>query len=152
MKLEFLVPGVQYAEEADLGTEMPWVASYLEESFGAGTKQQTIDEFLVLESQGSQLRRQSENDMDVGRGQKFAVTCLNPVFTSAGLTLRAMAIAATVIRDGSAISAARARIDVTAECGGATACDSQQDLNMCPTEPAARIRSATSRGGRVIYR
>src|SRR4029453_11333559 len=73
--------------------------------------------------------------MDVGRGQKFAATCLDPAFTSAGLTLRAMAIPATVIRDGSAMSAARARIDVTAECGCATAYDGEQHLYMCPTEP-----------------
>jgi hypothetical protein len=73
--------------------------------------------------------------MDVGRRQKFAATCLDPAFTSAGLTLWAMAIAATVIRDGSAMPAARARIDVTAERGRATAYDGEQDLNMCPTEP-----------------
>ena len=74
--------------------------------------------------------------MDIGRRQKFAATRLNPAFTSAGLTLRAMAIAATVIRDGSAMSTARALINVTAEGGGATACDGEQDLNMRPTEPA----------------
>jgi len=73
--------------------------------------------------------------MDVRYGQKFAATCLDPAFTSAGLTLWAMAIAATVIRDGSAKSASRARIDVTAKCGRATACDGTQHLNVCPTEP-----------------
>jgi len=30
MNLEFLVPGVQYAEEADLGAEMSWVTSHFE--------------------------------------------------------------------------------------------------------------------------
>jgi len=35
--------------------------------------------------------------MDVGCGQKFAATCLDPAFTSAGLTLRAMAVAKAVI-------------------------------------------------------
>ena len=73
--------------------------------------------------------------MDVGRRQKFAATCLDPAFPSAGLTLRAMAIAATVIGDGSAMSTARALIDVTAEGSSATACNSEQDLNMRPTEP-----------------
>jgi hypothetical protein len=38
MKLEFLVPGVEHAEEADLGTEMSWVASDLEKSFRTCTK------------------------------------------------------------------------------------------------------------------
>jgi len=48
MKLELLVPGVKHAEEADLGPEMSGVASDLEKSFCTGTKQQTIDHFLVL--------------------------------------------------------------------------------------------------------
>src|ERR1700732_2738255 len=52
MKLEFLVPGMQHAEEADLGSQMGRVTRHCEKSFGAGTKQQTIDDFLVLQSQG----------------------------------------------------------------------------------------------------
>jgi hypothetical protein len=46
-----------------------------------------------------------------------------------------MAIAATVIRDGGTMSAAGAFIDVPAECGGATARNSAQDLEMGPTDP-----------------
>jgi len=38
MKLEFLVPGMQHAEEADLGAEMGRVTRHCEKSFGAGTK------------------------------------------------------------------------------------------------------------------
>ena len=94
MKLEFLVPGVEHTEEADLGSEMAGVTRHFQERFGAGTKQQTIDQFFVLQSQGSQLRRQSEHDMDVGRGEQFAATCLDPAFAGARLTLWAMAIAA----------------------------------------------------------
>src|SRR5579864_6514781 len=36
MKLEFLVPGMEHAEEADLGTEMGGIARDLEQGFGAG--------------------------------------------------------------------------------------------------------------------
>ena len=38
MKLEFLIPGVEHAEEADLCPEMSGVASDLEKSFCTGTK------------------------------------------------------------------------------------------------------------------
>ena len=38
MKLEFLIPCVEHAEEADLGPEMSGVASDLEKSFCSGTK------------------------------------------------------------------------------------------------------------------
>src|SRR5258708_8434477 len=135
MKLELLVPGMEHAEEADLSPEMSGVASDFEKRFRAGTKQQTIDHFFVLQSQRSQLRRQREDDVDVGRGQQFAAARRDPAFAPPGLTLRAMAIAATVIRDGGAMSAAGAFIYVPAECGGATARDCAQDLEMGPADP-----------------
>jgi hypothetical protein len=135
MKLEFLVPSVEHAEEADLGTEMSWVASDLEKSFRAGTKQQTIDYLLVLQSQRRQLGWQSEHDMNIGRGQKFTAPGLDPAFAGAGLTLRTVPIATAVVRDGGTMSATGAFIDMTAECGGATARDGQQDLDMGPADP-----------------
>ena len=48
MKLEFLVPGMEHAEEADLGSEMGGVACDLQQGFGAGPEQQTVDHLLVL--------------------------------------------------------------------------------------------------------
>ena len=75
--------------------------------------------------------------MDVGRGEQFAPSCLDPAFASARLTLWAMAIAATVIGDGGTMSAAGALIDMTAKCGGATAYDGAQDLDMGPANPFA---------------
>ncbi len=73
--------------------------------------------------------------MNIGRGQKFTAPGLDPAFAGARLTLRAMAIAATVIRNGGTMSAAGAFIDVTAECSGATACDSEQELDTGPADP-----------------
>jgi len=49
MKLELLVPCVQHAEEADLGSEMGGIARHLQQGFGAGPEQQTVDDLLVLE-------------------------------------------------------------------------------------------------------
>src|SRR5258708_16807741 len=120
MKLELLVPGMEHAEEADLSPEMSGVASDFEKRFRAGTKQQTIDHFFVLQSQRSQLRRQREDDVDVGRGQQFAASRRDPAFARPGLTLRAMAIRATVIRDGGPMSPPGAFIDGPPQCGGAT--------------------------------
>src|SRR5713101_3128342 len=102
---------------------MSGVASDFEKSFCAGTKQQTIDHFFVLQSQRSQLRRQGEDDVDVGRGQQLTTTRRDPAFTRTGLTLGAVPIATRVVGDGGTMSATRAFIDVPAESGGATACD-----------------------------
>src|SRR2546421_6323984 len=48
-----------------------------------------------------------------------------------------MAIATAVIRDGGTMSATGALIDVAAKCSGATARDSNQDLDMGPADPLA---------------
>ena len=45
---EFLTPGVQHAEEADLGSEMSGIASDFEKGFRAGAEQQIVDDLLVL--------------------------------------------------------------------------------------------------------
>jgi hypothetical protein len=74
---------------------MSGVASDFEKSFGAGPKQQTIHEFFVLESQRSQLRRQGEDDVGVGRGQQFTAPRRDPAFARTGLTLRTVPVAAT---------------------------------------------------------
>jgi hypothetical protein len=58
-----------------------------------------------------------------------------------------MAISAAVIRDGGAMSAADALIDVAAQSGGATARDGQQDFDMRPADPAAAApKESNSRG------
>src|SRR2546426_10142962 len=89
--------------------------------------------------------------MDVGRGEKFTATCLDPAFAGARLTLRAMAIATAVIRDGGTMSATGALIDVAAKCSGATARDSNQDLDMGPADPlaGALAEKSSCRAGRV---
>src|SRR5208282_5147651 len=135
MKLEFLIPGVKHAEEADLGPEMGWIARYLLQGFGAGPEQQTVDDLLVLESQRSQLRRQGEDDVDVGRGQQFTTTRRDPAFTRTGLTLGAVPVATRVVGDGGTMSAAGALIGMSTEGGGATARDGPQDLEVDPAEP-----------------
>jgi hypothetical protein len=72
--------------------------------------------------------------MDVARREKFSLTRGNPPFTCAGLTLRAVPVPAGVVRDG-AMSAARAFIEMAAECGGATPRNGQQHFHMLPTDP-----------------
>jgi hypothetical protein len=135
MKLEFLVPGMEHAEEADLGSEMGGMAGDFQQSFGAGSEQQTIDDFLVLQSQRSQLRRQGEDDVDVGRGQQFTATGRDPAFAGTSLTLRAVPVATAVVGDSGTMSAAGALIDMAAEGSGATTRDGQQDLEVSPAEP-----------------
>jgi hypothetical protein len=48
MVLQSLIPGMEHAEETNLGAEVAWIACNLEQGFGAGTKQQAVDQPLVL--------------------------------------------------------------------------------------------------------
>src|SRR5271167_5197697 len=59
MMLQPLIPGVQHAEETDLGTQMSGIASHFEQSCSAGAEQQVVDDLLVLQGEWSQFPRQS---------------------------------------------------------------------------------------------
>jgi hypothetical protein len=48
MMLQFLIPGMKNAEEADLGAEALGVCGNFEESLCAAAEQQSIDHLLVL--------------------------------------------------------------------------------------------------------
>ena len=54
---EFLIPGVEHTEEADLGAKMLGIASDFEEGFGSGLQQQIVQEFLVLQGERRQFMR-----------------------------------------------------------------------------------------------
>ena len=68
VKLELLIPGMQYAEETDLGAQMLGIEGHFEQSFAAGVEQEVVDHFFVLQSERPQFPRQSENDMHVRGG------------------------------------------------------------------------------------
>ena len=48
MKLQALIPAMEHAEEADFGTEMPWITSDFKQCLSAGMEQQVVDQPLVL--------------------------------------------------------------------------------------------------------
>ena len=74
--------------------------------------------------------------MEIAGGEKLLLARSNPAVPSSGLTLRAMAIAAAVIRDGGTMSATGALVEMTAECGGTTPRNGQQHFDMLPAEHA----------------
>ena len=48
---ELLIPGVQYAEEADFRAEVLGIAGDFEKGFRTGAKQKIVNDFLVPQSQ-----------------------------------------------------------------------------------------------------
>jgi len=72
MMLQFLIPTMEHAEEADFAAEMVGIARHFEQRFSTGPEQEIVDDLLVLQGQRGEPTRNSEDDMDVGGRQKFA--------------------------------------------------------------------------------
>src|SRR5258708_37961703 len=134
---EFLIPGVEHTEEADLGAEMFGIASDCEESCGTGLQQEMVQEFLVLQGERRQFMRQGKDNMDVARGEKLLTTRLEPTSTGVGLTLRAVPVAAAGVRDGRTVATGDALIEMPAQGGGATARERSSRRQDVPGDPPA---------------
>ena len=78
MMLQSLVPSVEHAEEADLGSQVAWIASDLQQSCSAGVKQQVIDQPFILQREGSEFPWQSEDDVHIAGGQQLPFPRLKP--------------------------------------------------------------------------
>jgi hypothetical protein len=87
---------MEYREESDLGAQMFGIARYFQKGFRTGAEQEVIEDLLVLQRQWGELVRQSEDNMDIGDGQKFILPSHDPLVASATLALGTMAIATTI--------------------------------------------------------
>lgn len=92
--LQFLVPGVKNAEEADFGTEIPGICGDLDQRLGARAAQQAIDQFFVLQGERRQLMGERKDDMSIGRREQFGTARGQPAVTHLALTLRAVPVSA----------------------------------------------------------
>jgi hypothetical protein len=137
MMLQPLVPGMQHAEEADLCAEVTRIASNLEQRCGTGSKEQVVDDALVLQCEWREFTGQSEDDVHIADGQQFLFARLEPAQTRVRLASRTMPVATRVVGDGRRMSAVRTAIAMTAERGSAATRDREEDLLMLPGDPAA---------------
>src|SRR5215831_8295006 len=134
MMLQLLIPAVEDAEEADLGTEMLRVGGNFHQGLSAAAEQQPVDQWFVLQSQGRQLVRESEDDMGIGCREQFGVASGQPTIARLALALGAVPIATTVIGDGS-MAAGRALVQMAAHGSSATTLDRAEHFEMQPGEP-----------------
>jgi hypothetical protein len=94
MMLELLIPGVENAEEADLGAEMTGICGDFKQRLCARAEKQAIDQFFVLQGQRRQLMGEREDDMSVGRCEQFGASRGQPAIARLALTLWAVPVAA----------------------------------------------------------
>ena len=91
---QVLSPGVEKSCQPKLSVEL--LKTKLQESVGCGVKKQGVEKLLVLKEEGSKDRRNGEDPVVVANGQEVGVLPLKPDFALAVMTVRTMAIAATV--------------------------------------------------------
>src|SRR5215470_18318893 len=82
-------------------------------------------------------QNRSCSSMGAAKQEKFQPQATFFLLTSPFIELRAVAIAAAVIRDGGTMPAAGALIDMAAECGGTTSRNGQQHFDVLPADPLA---------------
>src|SRR3954454_4260109 len=133
MPLKSLPPGVENAEEANLGSEMGWIGGNLRQRSGAGLKQQTEQDFLVLPDQRDQRVRHAEDEMEIAHRKQFLLPGAQPFLACISLALRTVAVSAGVVRDG-LMPAAVALIAMAAECRCAAALDCPEHFELCPRQ------------------
>ena len=97
MKLQALVPAMEHAEEADLGTKMPWITSDFKQGLSAGMKQQVVDQPFVLQGKRCQFPRQSKDCVDIASGQQFPFARLEPAHARVALASWAMPVSTRVV-------------------------------------------------------
>src|SRR5258708_20239152 len=146
MMQQFLVPGVQNTEEADLGVEVLGVSGNLDESLGATAEQQRVNHFLVLESERRQFVGQSEVHVGIVRRQEFGAARRQPAVACLALAFRAVPVAAGIVGDGS-MAAVGTLIEMATHGGSAASCDRDEHFNVQPGEPGRMpVDESLSRG------
>src|ERR1051326_6114030 len=88
--VEGLPPGVEHAEETDLGTKVLRIGGDLQQGCGAGVEQEVVDDLLVLQRQPGQLVGDGKDDMNVVNRQQFLPASGEPLVASVGLALGAV--------------------------------------------------------------
>ena len=94
MMLKVLSPGMEHAEESDVGSQVLGIASQFEHRRGAGAVEQIVEQPLVLEDKRGELVRQSEDDVEVRNGQQFSRARGQPFCARVPLALGAVPVAA----------------------------------------------------------
>ena len=108
-----LSPGVEDGQEASLYAKMLRIGGDLEQCGSTGLKEQGKQLPLVLPYQRHKLMWDAEDEMIVVDRQQFLLPIPKPLVARSGLTLRAVPVAAGVIRDG-LVPAACARVAMAA--------------------------------------
>src|ERR1035437_5515366 len=94
MMLEVLSPGMEHAEESDVGSQVLGLASQFEHRRSTGSVEQMVKQPLVLEGKRGKFMRQREDDVEIRHGQQFCRARRQPFCARVPLALGAVPVAA----------------------------------------------------------
>ena len=126
MKVQILSPGVEHIEEAGGYPQTLRIGGNGEQRFSDGAEEDVVDDLLVVEGHGGDGLGQSEDHVEVFRGQQFGLPLREPLGARQALALGAMAVATGAI-PGMGILALVAPFDHTAQQRSAAAFDGLHD-------------------------
>jgi hypothetical protein len=121
--------------DADAGAEVLGVGRDGDQSLGRSLEQQIINDSLVLVGDVGDGRRQCEHDMIIRHRQQVGLARRQPVLCRRALALRAVPVAARVVRD-LAVRALLAARDMPAERRRAAALDRRHHLQLAEADMA----------------
>lgn len=114
---DVLSPGMENGKDTDFGAEMLRVGGKGEKRSGSRAKEDAVNDSLILKREGREVSRYGEDDVIVLYREEFTAAFLEPLGLGERLTLRAVTIAAGIVRD-LLVTALIARFDVSPESGG----------------------------------
>jgi len=108
-------------EERYLSTEVLWITSDLVQGFGNGSKENVVYHLLVLERELLELFGDGKYDMEIGYGEEFGPSSVQPPCTRSSETLRAGSMSAGVIKHLQ-VPTLVALFDMTTQSRGSAVC------------------------------
>jgi hypothetical protein len=94
-----LAPGVKHSQKAEACSQMSRIGRDLKQGLGDGAKQESVEEALVLQTQGSESLGNGKHYVAVGDGQQFLGLLVQPAIASGRLALGTVPVATGVERD-----------------------------------------------------
>ena len=136
-------PGVEDGGQADACAQMLRIGGDCDQRLGGCPEQKVVHGRLVLQPDGADRGRQGEDEVIVGNRQQLGLAVFKPLPRRAGLTLRAVAVAAGVVGDPFVRTVLTA-LDVSAERRGPAGLDRRHHFQLSEAHVTG-VRLAPSR-------
>ena len=121
---------MEHREESDLCAQMFGVSRNGAQRLGGGPEENVVDDLLVLQGNGGNRLRKSEDHMKILGVEKLGLTVFQPLGACQRLAFWTVAITAAVVTDALVVTAI-AVLDMTTKCCRPAQFDRAHDATLC---------------------